>query len=230
MLSGSLLQELEAGPISGGGLELDEATPGLLDGLGNHRLPTWSRESCNLAELHDAIRFSLGKCAVPTEQNDPVDGHIRQKTLHRRGGDYNLVKGIGELVATAVGHLGPHVHVLRRENGTGVAPHGYDQHVARRQHQMLDKHVTIHAVGNDDIADRGSAEPLDGPGQTKLIEEIPNRFAEDENHQQQNHRNGDGDLTLKEFLGEAEEFKKLDTNDDGFIEPKEAKAATANKK
>ncbi len=35
-------------------------------------------------------------------------------------------------------------------------------------------------------------------------------------------RNGDGDVTLKEFLGDEEEFKKLDTNGDGFIEPKEA--------
>ena len=39
-------------------------------------------------------------------------------------------------------------------------------------------------------------------------------------------RNGDGDVTLKEFLGDEESFKKLDTNNDGFIEPKEAKAAS----
>ncbi len=38
-------------------------------------------------------------------------------------------------------------------------------------------------------------------------------------------RNGDGDVTLKEFLGDKEQFEKLDTNGDGFIEPKEAKAA-----
>ncbi len=38
-------------------------------------------------------------------------------------------------------------------------------------------------------------------------------------------RNGDGDVTLKEFLGDKEAFQKLDTNSDGFIEPKEAKAA-----
>jgi|GEM_PF-875209 Ca2+-binding EF-hand superfamily protein len=37
-------------------------------------------------------------------------------------------------------------------------------------------------------------------------------------------RNGDGDLTLREFLGTKEGFKKLDTNGDGFIELKEAKA------
>ncbi len=42
-------------------------------------------------------------------------------------------------------------------------------------------------------------------------------------------RNGDGDLTLKEFLGDTKEFKQLDANGDGFIEPKEAKAATASK-
>ena len=38
-------------------------------------------------------------------------------------------------------------------------------------------------------------------------------------------RNGDGDVTLKEFLGNKQQFSKLDTNSDGFIEPKEAKAA-----
>lgn len=38
-------------------------------------------------------------------------------------------------------------------------------------------------------------------------------------------RNGDGDITLKEFLGEKVDFEKLDTNKDGFIEPAEAKAA-----
>ena len=35
-------------------------------------------------------------------------------------------------------------------------------------------------------------------------------------------RNGDGDVTLKEFLGDEVQFRKLDTNGDGFIEPKEA--------
>ncbi len=38
-------------------------------------------------------------------------------------------------------------------------------------------------------------------------------------------RNGDGDVTLREFLGDEEQFKKIDTNGDGFIELKEAKAA-----
>lgn len=38
-------------------------------------------------------------------------------------------------------------------------------------------------------------------------------------------RNGDGDVTLKEFLGDEAEFKQLDTNADGFIEPNEATAA-----
>lgn len=37
-------------------------------------------------------------------------------------------------------------------------------------------------------------------------------------------RNGDGDVTLKEFLGTPEAFAKLDTNQDGFIELTEAKA------
>ena len=36
-------------------------------------------------------------------------------------------------------------------------------------------------------------------------------------------RNGDGDITLKEFLGDREAFEKLDANKDGFIEPAEAK-------
>jgi Ca2+-binding EF-hand superfamily protein len=39
-------------------------------------------------------------------------------------------------------------------------------------------------------------------------------------------RNGDGDVTLKEFLGDAAEFKQLDTNADGFIEAKEAAEAS----
>jgi Ca2+-binding EF-hand superfamily protein len=38
-------------------------------------------------------------------------------------------------------------------------------------------------------------------------------------------RNGDGDVTLKEFPGDEEQFKALDTNGDGFIERKEAEAA-----
>lgn len=39
-------------------------------------------------------------------------------------------------------------------------------------------------------------------------------------------RNGDGDVTLKEFLGDREAFATIDTNSDGFIEPAEAKAAS----
>jgi Ca2+-binding EF-hand superfamily protein len=35
-------------------------------------------------------------------------------------------------------------------------------------------------------------------------------------------RNGDGDLTLREFLGTPEQFKKLDVDNDGFIDAKEA--------
>jgi Ca2+-binding EF-hand superfamily protein len=42
-------------------------------------------------------------------------------------------------------------------------------------------------------------------------------------------RNGDGDVTLKEFLGDETEFKQLDTNADGFIEAKEAAAVEAAK-
>lgn len=38
-------------------------------------------------------------------------------------------------------------------------------------------------------------------------------------------RNGDGDVTLKEFLGDEEQFGKLDTNADGFVERVEAEAA-----
>ncbi|MBT4868075.1 MAG: hypothetical protein HON53_23475 [Planctomycetaceae bacterium] len=37
-------------------------------------------------------------------------------------------------------------------------------------------------------------------------------------------KNGDGDLTLREFLGGKEKFKQLDANSDGFIERKEAEA------
>lgn len=38
-------------------------------------------------------------------------------------------------------------------------------------------------------------------------------------------RNGDGDVTLREFLGTPEKFRDLDTNADGFIEPAEAEKA-----
>jgi len=38
-------------------------------------------------------------------------------------------------------------------------------------------------------------------------------------------RNGDGDISRREFLGNREQFKKLDANGDGFIEAKEARAA-----
>lgn len=38
-------------------------------------------------------------------------------------------------------------------------------------------------------------------------------------------KNGDGDITPREFLGEEEQFKKLDANGDGFIDLKEAEAA-----
>ena len=38
-------------------------------------------------------------------------------------------------------------------------------------------------------------------------------------------RNGDGDVTLKEFLGDEMQFRKLDANNDGFIELAEAEAA-----
>ena len=37
-------------------------------------------------------------------------------------------------------------------------------------------------------------------------------------------RNGDGDLSLKEFLGTGSDFKNLDANGDGFLEAKEATA------
>lgn len=42
-------------------------------------------------------------------------------------------------------------------------------------------------------------------------------------------RNNDGDVTEREFLGTPEQFKKLDTNGDGFIDRAEAEAAGAKK-
>ena len=43
-------------------------------------------------------------------------------------------------------------------------------------------------------------------------------------------RNGDGDVSLKEFLGKPTQFNQLDTNGDGFIELKEAEAAEKEKR
>ncbi len=40
-------------------------------------------------------------------------------------------------------------------------------------------------------------------------------------------RNGDGDVSPKEFLGSAEDFKKIDANSDGLIDPQEAEQADA---
>jgi hypothetical protein len=38
-------------------------------------------------------------------------------------------------------------------------------------------------------------------------------------------RNGDGDISQREFLGRAEQFEQLDTDHDGLIDPREAQAA-----
>jgi len=38
-------------------------------------------------------------------------------------------------------------------------------------------------------------------------------------------RNGDGDVTLKEFLGSEADFTRLDTSGDGLLDPQEARAA-----
>ena len=42
-------------------------------------------------------------------------------------------------------------------------------------------------------------------------------------------RNGDGDVTKKEFLGTAEQFKKIDADKDGLIDPAEAAAVQKRK-
>jgi hypothetical protein len=39
-------------------------------------------------------------------------------------------------------------------------------------------------------------------------------------------RNGDGDVSLREFLGPLELFRKLDRDGDGLISPDEARAAS----
>ena len=38
-------------------------------------------------------------------------------------------------------------------------------------------------------------------------------------------RNGDGDVSRKEFLGTSEQFKEIDTDGDGLISVEEAEAA-----
>jgi EF hand len=38
-------------------------------------------------------------------------------------------------------------------------------------------------------------------------------------------RNGDGDVSLREFLGTEEDFKRIDTDGDGLIDAKEAEQA-----
>ena len=40
-------------------------------------------------------------------------------------------------------------------------------------------------------------------------------------------RNGDGDVSRREFLGTDEDFRKIDTDGDGLIDMKEATAAEA---
>ena len=42
-------------------------------------------------------------------------------------------------------------------------------------------------------------------------------------------RNHDGDVSRREFLGPREQFDRLDRDDDGLIDPEEAKAAAAPK-
>jgi hypothetical protein len=38
-------------------------------------------------------------------------------------------------------------------------------------------------------------------------------------------RNGDGDLSLREFMGTAEDFRRIDTDGDGLIDAAEAERA-----
>jgi hypothetical protein len=38
-------------------------------------------------------------------------------------------------------------------------------------------------------------------------------------------KNGDGDVSPREFLGTPEDFRRIDTNGDGLIDPEEAEAA-----
>jgi Ca2+-binding EF-hand superfamily protein len=43
-------------------------------------------------------------------------------------------------------------------------------------------------------------------------------------------KNGDGDISRREFLGSAEDFQRIDADNDELIDPKEAEAAVANNK
>ncbi len=72
------------------------------------------------------------------------------RVRERRHGGFDLMQWIGEFVASSVGYLCPHIHVLRRKDGAGVTPYGHHQHLVRRQHQMLDEDVPLHAIGYDD--------------------------------------------------------------------------------
>ena len=74
-------------------------------------------------------------------------------------------------------------------------------------------------VGDASYALPRSASSTSGKQQTTASRVAPAWFTRMD-------RNGDGDLTLREFLGTETDFDALDTNDDGFIEAEEAAAAS----
>ena len=71
--------------------------------------------------------------------------------------------------------------------------------------------------GNSGFSQNPGQPPANANSQNQVNQQTPEWFTRMD-------RNGDGDLTLKEFLGTKEKFKSLDSNADGFIEPREANA------
>lgn len=78
--------------------------------------------------------------------------------------------------------------------------------------------------GNPQFADRTAGPPGYGPASRSML---PKRGPLWFRHMD---RNGDGDVSPREFLGTAEDFKRLDTDGDGLISVEEAERAERQRK